>query len=196
VLHQLARHCEIRVIAPRPMLPFKSWRGRTPREEDRIFQPRFVRTFYVPKFGGPWNHRLMARALRDPVRRMRAEFPFDVVLGAWVYPDACALDLLDADLLAPLVAIAQGTDVHSYLQMPLRRHIIVSALSRAAATITRSQDLATRLREAGVPFMKLRPIHNGVDTAASGLATRWPRGTRWGCRWTRRSSFTSAIFSR
>ena len=164
VLHQLARHCEIRVIAPRPVLPFKSWRDRTPREEDRIFQPRYVRTFYVPKFGGPWNHRLMARALRDPVSRLRAEFPFDLVLGAWVYPDACALDLLDVERRAPLVAIAQGTDVHGYLQMPLRRHIIVSALSRAAATITRSQDLAARLREAGVPFMKLRPIYNGVDT--------------------------------
>jgi len=165
VLHQLAPHCDIRVISPRPLLPFKSWRGRTPRDEDRLFQPLYVRTFYVPKFGGPWNHRLMARALREPLRRVRAEFPFEVVLGAWVYPDACALDLLDVERQAPLVAVAQGTDVHSYLQMPLRRHIIVSALSRTAATITRSQDLATRLREAGVPFMKLRPIHNGVDTA-------------------------------
>jgi len=164
VLHQLAPHCEIRVISPRPMLPFKSWRGRVPREEDRGFQPVYVRTFYVPKFGGPWNHRLMARALRNPVRKLRAEFPFDVALGAWVYPDACALDLLDVELQAPLVAIAQGTDVHGYLQMPLRRHIIVQALSRAAATITRSKDLATRLHEAGVPFLKLRPIHNGVDT--------------------------------
>ncbi len=165
VLHQLARHCEIRVISPRPMLPFKSWRGRTPRDEDKLFQPLYVRTFYVPKFGGPWNHRLMARALRDPVRRVRAEFRYDVVLGAWVYPDVCALDLVDDLLLAPLVAIAQGTDVHSYLGMPLRRHAIVQALSRAAATITRSKDLSTRLHDAGVPFMKLRPIYNGVDTA-------------------------------
>lgn len=164
VLHQLARHGEIRVISPRPMLPFKSWRGRAPREEDQVFRPLYVRTFYVPKFGGPWNHRLMARALRGPVRNLRAEFPFDVALGAWVYPDACALDLLDVELQAPLVAIAQGTDVHSYLQMPLRRHIIVQALSRAAATITRSKDLASRLHGAGVPFLKLRPIYNGVDT--------------------------------
>lgn len=176
VLHQLARHCEIRVIAPRPLLPFKSWRGRTPRDEDKIFQPQYVRTFYIPKFGGPWNHRLMARALREPVRNMRASFPFDVVLGAWVYPDACALDLLEPELHAPLVAIAQGTDVHSYLHMPLRKHAIVQALGRAAATITRSRDLATRLHDAGVPFMKLRPIYNGVDTTifrpGDSLATR------------------------
>lgn len=176
VLHQLARHCEIRVIAPRPVLPFKSWRGCLPREQDRRFQPLYIRTFYIPKFGGAWNHRLMARALREPVRRVRAEFPFDVVLGAWVYPDACALDLLAPELRAPLVAIAQGTDVHSYLQMPLRRHAIVQALSRAAATITRSKDLSTRLHEAGVPFLKLRPIYNGVDTAtfrpADALAAR------------------------
>lgn len=165
VLHHLARHCEIRVISPRPLLPFKSWRGRTPRDEDKIFQPLYVRTFYVPKFGGPWNHRLMARALRDPVQRVHAEFPYQVVLGAWVYPDACALDLLGMELHAPLVAIAQGTDVHSYLGMPLRRHAIVQALGRTAATITRSRDLATRLREAGVSGLKLRPIYNGADTA-------------------------------
>lgn len=34
VLHQLAQHCEIRVIALRPQLPFKSWRGRIPVELD------------------------------------------------------------------------------------------------------------------------------------------------------------------
>lgn len=45
VLHHLARHCEILVISPRPLLPFKSWRGRTPREQDTIFQPLYVRTF-------------------------------------------------------------------------------------------------------------------------------------------------------
>ena len=174
VLHQLARHCEIRVISPRPQLPFKSWRGRTPRDEDRIFNPLYIRTFYIPKFGGPWNHRLMARALREPVCRMRAEFPYDVVLGAWVYPDVCALDLLGPELHAPLVAIAQGTDVHSYLTMPLRRHAIVQALSRAAATITRSRDLSTRLHDAGVPFMKVRPIYNGVDTAIFHLGDALP----------------------
>jgi glycosyltransferase involved in cell wall biosynthesis len=107
----------------------------------------------------------MARALVRPITEVRRQFEHDVVLGAWVYPDACALDLLSAELAAPLVAIAQGTDVHSYLHMPLRRHLIVQALSRAAATITRSRDLATRLREAGVPALKLRPIYNGVDTA-------------------------------
>lgn len=106
-----------------------------------MFRPLYVRTFYVPKFGGLWNHRLTARALREPIRRVRAEFPFDAVLGAWVYPDACALELLAEELCAPLVAIAQGTDVHSYLHMPLRRHAIVQALSAlrppspAAATL-------------------------------------------------------------
>ncbi len=165
VLHQLARHCEIRVIAPRPLLPFKSWRDRTPRDEDKLFQPLYVRTFYIPKFGGAWNHRLMARAIRKPVHQVLDAFDFEVILSAWVYPDACAVGLLAPEILTPLVAIAQGTDVHSYLHMPLRRHIIVRALSQAAATITRSKDLSDRLHKAGVPFMKLRPIYNGVDTA-------------------------------
>lgn len=165
VLHHLARHAEIRVIAPRPVLPFRRWRGLAPRAADKAFQPLYVRTLYVPKFGGPWNHRLMARALSEPVRRVREEFSHEVVLGAWVYPDACALDLLGLELGAPLVAVAQGSDVHTFLRMPSRRRVIVPALTRAAATITRSRDLATRLHHAGVPATRLRPISNGVDTA-------------------------------
>jgi glycosyltransferase involved in cell wall biosynthesis len=165
VLQHLAHECEIRVIAPRPRLPFPPAPDYMPRDEDRPFRPLYVRSLYVPKFGSPYNHRLMARALHEPVCRVREEFPFDVVLGAWVYPDACALDLLGPVLRAPLVAVAQGTDVHTYLDMPLRRRAIVRALNRAAATITRSRDLATRLQDAGVSPAKLHPIYNAADPA-------------------------------
>ena len=71
---------------------------------DARFAPIYVRTFYVPKFGGPWNHRLMARALARPIAEVRRQFEHDVVLGAWVYPDACALDLLSVELAAPLTS--------------------------------------------------------------------------------------------
>ena len=86
---------------------------------DARFAPIYVRTFYVPKFGGPWNHRLMARALARPIAEVRRQFEHDVVLGAWVYPDACALDLLSVELAAPLVAIAQGS---GFVLLKLPRH--------------------------------------------------------------------------
>lgn len=53
VLHQLAPHCEIRVISPRPMLPFKSWRGRVPREEDRDSSQFTSARSMCPSLAGP-----------------------------------------------------------------------------------------------------------------------------------------------
>ena len=164
LLRHLAPHAEIRVLSPRAALPLGRWRRPVCRAEDRPFRPAYVRTPYLPGLGGLGNHRLMARALRAPIRQLRSAFPFDVVLCAWVYPDACAVELLGPELDAPLVAVAQGSDVHDYLRRPWRRRAIVRALSRAAATVTRSKDLARRLHAAGVPATKLHPIYNGVDT--------------------------------
>lgn len=169
VVHHLAGSNELRVISPRPVRPLTPWRAPAGRAVDRAFEPLFVPAPYVPRFGSRWNHRLMARALREPVARVRVEFTFDVVLCAWLFPDACAVELLAAELGAPIVAIAQGTDVHDYLSLPPRRRAIVGALTRIAATITRSADLARRLAAAGVPPTSLRPVYNGVDRSVFRL---------------------------
>jgi len=63
----------------------------------------------------------------------------------------------------PFVAIAQGSDVHQYLQWPVRREIITRLLPRAAAVITRSGELARLLAGAGLSRERLHPIYNGVD---------------------------------
>ena len=64
----------------------------------------------------------------------------------------------------PFVLICQGSDAHSYLEMPVRRKLIVDAANTSRGVITRSADLARRLRDAGVDKNLLHPIYNGVDT--------------------------------
>src|SRR5205823_5556284 len=59
--------------------------------------------------------------------------------------------------------IAQGSDVHRYLQMPLRRKIIQRSMRQASAIITRSAELARLLAGAGIAQETLHPIYNGVD---------------------------------
>ena len=171
VLHALADRWDIRVLAVRPTLPFRS-RVRTPREIDAAFSPQYVAAHYVPKIGSRVNHLLMARALRGPVREMRSEFAFDVVLSSWIYPDSCAVARLAAELDFPFVAIAQGSDVHQYLRDPVRRRIIAGALPRASAVITRSAELARLLAEAGLPPGRLHPIYNGIDFTRFAPAER------------------------
>jgi len=103
----------------------------------------------------------MAGALRKPIGYLGRKQPFDIILSSWLYPDSCAVALLGNNL--PFVSIAQGSDVHHYLKMPLRRSIIVKAMQRASGIITRSAALAQLLTEAGLPNEKLHPVYNGID---------------------------------
>ena len=171
VLQQLNAQWDIRALALRPTLPFRSgaWTART---EDSRMQPQFLATPYLPKIGSRWNHRLMARALRTPLREIRSRFAFDVVLSSWIYPDSCAVAQLSGELGFPFVAIAQGSDVHQYLRHPVRRKIIAQALPAASAVITRSGELARLLGETGVAPESLHTIYNGVNRALFRPAER------------------------
>ncbi len=162
LLHHLADRWQIRVLALRPALPFRA-RAWRPRKQDIQFAPEYLAVPYIPKFGSRWNHRIMARALRPHLSALRREFAFDVVLSSWIFPDSCAIAELAQELDFPFVAIAQGSDVHQYLQMPARRDIIARLLPRAAAVITRSGELARLLAGAGLPRERLHPVYNGVD---------------------------------
>jgi teichuronic acid biosynthesis glycosyltransferase TuaC len=162
LLHALASRWEIRAVALRPMLPFSraNWQ---PRAVDVALRPDYVRVPYVPKFGGRWNHRLYARALRRPLAALRRGWAWDAVLCAWLFPDACAVERLREEFGFPFTAIAQGSDVHQYLKMPARRAVMLEHLKGAKGIITRSAELARLLAEAGLRKDRLHPVYNGVD---------------------------------
>ncbi len=159
LLHHLREAFEIRAIALRPML----FTPQSPeaRECDRVLEPLYVPVRYVPKLGSLFNPSLMVRALREPLETLRKKWPFEVVLSSWIFPDSCAVAALARDF--PFVSIAQGSDVHQYLKMPLRRRAIVSSMRKAAGVVTRSAALASLLADAGLPREKLHPVYNGID---------------------------------
>lgn len=167
VLHEL-RHRHgwgIGVVCPRPTLApgslLRARGGWTGREQDRVLQPRFVPVPYVPRVGSRVNHLLMAARLRPVIRSLAADF--DVLLASWLYPDGCAVARVAAEIPLPCVLITQGSDTHQYLQHPVRRRLILDAISTSRGVIARSRDLARRLAEAGAPQGKLHPVCNGVD---------------------------------
>ena len=170
VLHWLREHhgWDVRVICPRPSLSpgrfLKRDGGWMPREMDAPFEPRFVPAPYVPKFGSLANHTLMAAATRMRIQALRREFPFDVLLASWLFPDGCAAARIAKEVGVPCVLITQGSDTHQYLAMPRRRRHILRAIEQSAAVITRSADLGKRLAAAGAEPSKLHTIYNGVDT--------------------------------
>lgn len=160
LLHQLSDRWDVATLAIRPVLPFAraDWE---PRGDDASLFPRFVAARYIPKIGHRVNHRLMAGSLRRHLKQMRGAF--QVALSSWIFPDSCAVSLLSRELNFPFVSIAQGSDVHQYLEIPARRKIIADLLPRAGGIITRSAELGRLLQEAGLPKEKIHPIYNGID---------------------------------
>ncbi len=161
LLHSLEPEFKTRVLSPRPLLPWAR-ANFSARPEDAPFEPRWIPAAYLPKIGGAINHRLMARSLRRAFEQTLREFRPRAILSSWIFPDSCAALAL-AGGRVPVVAIAQGSDVHQYLAMPARRHVILDQLPRAAAVITRSRELSRLLSEAGISPAKLHTIYNGVD---------------------------------
>lgn len=155
---------EVRVISPRPVWPFFPGRRRRALPEDEAVQPLFPPVWYLPKIGSRWNPWLMRRGLRPYVEQLHRRWRFEVVLAAWLYPDACAVQPLAASWGTPLLAIAQGSDVHQYLQHPVRQRLIKQHLLACPCVIARSQNLADALAQAGFSSARLRVIYNGVDT--------------------------------
>lgn len=164
LLRRLAAVDEVRVMAPRPVWPLFPGRRRRPLGEDEAVAPIFPPVWYVPKMGSRVNPWLMRQCLSSYVMTLHRRWPFEVILAAWLYPDACAVQPLAEALKVPLLAIAQGSDVHQYLQHPVRRRLIQHHLGRASWIIARSQSLAQALKEAGFLAARTRVIYNGVDT--------------------------------
>jgi glycosyltransferase involved in cell wall biosynthesis len=165
ILHHLRDRWDIQVIALRPAL--SAWWGRAgewqPRPEDEVFSPRFLSVPYVPRAGSFWNHCLMAGKLKTAIKQVGRTFDWQTALGAWLYPDGCAL--VKSVEGRPVHLIAQGTDVHRYLAMPARRKAIQKAVQGAASVITRSQSLSDSLLQVCGPSERIRAITNGVDVS-------------------------------
>ena len=160
LLHHLGGKWEIQALALRPTLPFRATKARVHRPEDAIFTPEFLEVPYVPRVGSRVNHSLYAASLRKALRSKKERFSFDVILGSWIYPDCCALARIARESGQAFVAIAQGSDVHQYLEIPTRRRIILREMASASAIVTRSRELGRLLANAGIPSDKLHTVYN------------------------------------
>lgn len=165
MLRYLASRCEIRVVSPRPrcVCATRAETHRVECPEDESFLPVYPSARYVPKIGSLVNHLLFARDVTASVRSAAAGWFPDVVLAAWVYPDGCGAARIAAQLGLPVVVIAQGTDIHQYLRMPVRARVIRGTLRRVSAVIARSQDMAGQIVATGVRAERVSTIYNGVD---------------------------------
>ncbi len=163
--HALSRYCDSRVIAPLPW-----WtRARRPRE---WFVPPLevvegLRASYPSYWSIPGRPALHARgmyhSLRGQILRLRKEFPFDVILAAWAYPDGVAAAHLARELRVPLVTMVLGSDLNEVPRHPALKKQVHWGLQCARRVITVSAALRERAIDLGISGDRVLVQRNGVD---------------------------------
>jgi len=166
VFRAVAARCEARVVSPQPFWTRLRRRPaellRAPREAQTGIETTLPAFWSVPRataLHGP----AMYASLLPYVSRLRREFPFDVILAAWAYPDAVAAAHLARDFRCPLVVKILGSDINELPRQPALRRQIRAGLERASYVVTVSAALRERVLALGIAPERVLVQHNGVD---------------------------------
>jgi glycosyltransferase involved in cell wall biosynthesis len=104
------------------------------------------------------------------MRRVKMEFPFDVIDAHYAFPDGAAATLLAAHFGVPVAVTVRGGDLDLLPRFRLRRRAITRTLRRADRIFAVSGHIAARAVELGAPRHSIRVVPNGVDPATFSYA--------------------------
>jgi glycosyltransferase involved in cell wall biosynthesis len=165
-------HVSATVVAPVPWFPFRNRRfgayasfARIPARECRhgieILHPRYP---VIPKIGMSVAPFLLYRAMLPIFNRLLCENPhFDLIDAHYLYPDGVAAVALGQAVGKPVVMTARGNDVTLIPRHALPRRQILRATVDAAAVVTVSRALRSKLVELGAAAERITVLRNGVD---------------------------------
>ena len=162
---------EARVVAPVPWFPLSSpgfgeysTFARVPHSESRngleILHPRYP---LPPKIGMSAAPLSMALSTLAAVRRLRRQFPFELIDAHYYYPDGVAAALLGKWLGVPVTITARGTDISLIPRYRVPRAWIRWAARRSGASIAVCEALRSEMVELGIDGQRIRVLRNGVD---------------------------------
>ena len=162
----LASFCEVEIV-----VPVTFWRRlRRPRDWGRLVVERHNRlsasypTFWnLPRIGMLTHPEAMYRSAGKRVHELNRQRPFDVILGAFAYPDVVAAAKFAKELNLPFVAFVLGSDMNELAQRPELRDRIRAALLQANSVVAVSEGLRSRVLELGISPDRAIVQHNGVD---------------------------------
>ncbi|MGH7279356.1 MAG: glycosyltransferase family 4 protein [Candidatus Rokuibacteriota bacterium] len=168
-MRRVAERCEVVVVAPVPWFPFNGMiRGArwdaVPAVERQyglaVYHPRFLS---IPRYLKWLDGFLYACSLVPFLRRLRKEFPFDLIDAHFAYPDGLAARVLGKIFRRPVMITVRGSIVRLSRSWPHRLQM-QWALGGAAGVVTVSQSLKQLAMRLGLAEWRIRVISNGVDS--------------------------------
>ncbi len=162
----VARNCPTRVVAPildRDRRWGATHAHRDERQDDiEVSHPPYTT---LPLLGRFADGVLLYRQVLAHVRRIHAEFPFDVIDAHYAFPDGAAATLLADHFRVPVAVTVRGGDLDMLPRFRLRRHAITRTLRRADRIFAVSEHLAARAVALGAAPRSVMVVPNGVDPA-------------------------------
>lgn len=169
----LAAHpdVDLRVVAPLglppgPLARFRHYAALAALPEREVWngldviRPRF---WHFPGIRGRFDPAMLAQALLPKLRRLRKDFPFDVIDAQFFFPDGPAAIRLGRALGVPVSIKARGSDIHLWGQRTATRQQVVSAGKAADGILAVSAALKADMVAMGMPSDRIRVHHTGVD---------------------------------
>ncbi len=161
--------CSLKVVAPVPYFPRVkiNWRWRYSqvlpqeiRDGIEVHHPRYCIT---PKVGMTLYGLMMFVSVLATVKKIQADFDFDLIDAHYVFPDGFAAVLLGWYFRKPVVISARGSDINQYANFPLIRLMLRYTLGKAQSVIAVCQALKDAMIDLGIAAGKIIVIPNGVD---------------------------------
>lgn len=147
------------------------WHGLT------VKRPRF---WLLPKIGGRFNARAIARALLPIAREMQAAGKLDVIDAQFFHPDGPAAHILARKLGLPFSAKARGADISIWSHRPDTGPAIIAAARAASGLLSVGEALKRDMIAVGMPADKIRVHYTGLDPARFQPMDRATARREWG----------------
>ncbi len=153
-------------IAPWPLIlsaeqaTLKGLAGAETWGELDVYRPRFTA---IPKVGGRFNPRAIARAVLPLAKRLHAEIGFDLIDAEFFYPDGPAAMRLSDALGIPFTIKARGADIHYWGKQPGCAEQLLEAADKAAGLLAVSGALKADMVALGMDADKIMVHYTGLD---------------------------------
>jgi glycosyltransferase involved in cell wall biosynthesis len=125
-----------------------------------VHRPRFT---LLPAVGGPFNPRMIVRAVLPLAQRLHALGAFDLVDAQFFYPDGPAAARIAAALGLPLSIKARGADISFWGHKAYALRKMKHAAAQAAGLLAVSEALAADMAALGLPRDKITVHYTGLD---------------------------------
>jgi glycosyltransferase involved in cell wall biosynthesis len=160
----LSEWFDVSVMSPIPWVDLVAVKSvRNDSREDTV--STFPIYWYTPGILRSLYGQMMFSSVAATAEKMHRNRPFDLVFGAWLYPDGWAAGRLAKRWNIPFYQKVHGTDVNRLAARGPLTKASLSGIGECHGVICVSQALKTKLVDLGVPEDKCHVVYNGVDSS-------------------------------